>query len=363
MSMSKSSFFSEQKNLPQNKINWEDKLMSMESHCNWLMKDDIIKILDEKIVKNLENLYHNIEKYFHFFNIFEFSYVSNDYMKGLQDIEICLLSGELPAIKSLEGLKRVWCNSLIPGKNGWEFASSEGLSEQEYLISILSGSMEAMRYLYEELKLSRKTKDFSERTALHYAAASGSLEQMRYACETLKIKPTLSSWGLNVLHYAAASGSSANMEYAVKNCGISPDSMGWRNQTALHFAAWRGSVEAIRYAYETLKIPLTLTEQGVSILHYVAWSGSVEALNYVIQLYKALNLAIDPTVKDKYGCDVFDYAKKSNKSNDIREILDQYSPMKVADDAPIHKSIKGDEYKSFEEDQRVEPIVAYKMGK
>ena len=70
-----------------------------------------------------------------------------------------------------------------------------------------------------------------------------------------KFRKRLTSWEIFCL-----SGEPKAIDYAIQNKNLTRETKGLFGRNALHYAALSGSVEAMKYALETLKIPATSTE-------------------------------------------------------------------------------------------------------
>ena len=118
------------------------------------------------------------------------------------------------------------------------------------------------------------------------------------------------------------SGEPLSIKWAEQHEALNSNTRGYNSANALHNAAWSGSVEAIRYCIETLRIPVASTENnGANALHNAALSGSVEAVYFVRRLAHTLNLPLHAIVQDQNGHDAFWYADKSKNSDAIKTAL------------------------------------------
>ena len=132
-----------------------------------------------------------------------------------------------------------------------------------------------------------------------------------------KFRKRLSAWELCCL-----SGEPKAIFHAIQNEGLTRETKGLFGRNALHNAALSGSVEAMKYAIDVLKIPATSVQNnGANALHNAAWSGSVEAVRFVRRLSYEFDLKLEPTVRDVNGHDAFWYADKTARAAAVKEVL------------------------------------------
>ena len=184
--------------------------------------------------------------------------------------------------KAVENYKRLYGVML-------KISYNRRINSTAWELCCLSGEPLSIKWAEQHEALNSNTRGYTGANALHNAAWSGSVEAIRYCIETLRI-PAAST----------------------QNNGVN----------ALHYAALSGSVEAIRYCIETLRIPAASTKNnGANALHYAALSASVEAVYFVRRLAHTLNLPLHAIVQDQNGHDGFWYADKSKNSDAIKTAL------------------------------------------
>lgn len=291
---------------------WKDKLIA--AGCN---DKTVVEVLDTNIIENYQKLYRTLLK------------LPRCFRGVLSRFEFYCLSGEFVAI-----------SKYIIQCGGYTQRSSSDYCPVHYVA--MSGSVVAMKYIIEVLKLDPTSFDPNGRNVLHYAALSGSVDAMKYAVDVLHIHPDSANKLIaNTLLFAAQSGSVAAMEYVINVLKHDPKSVNQSGSNALHFAAQSGSIEAMKYAIDVLKIdPKSVNKTGGNILHYAA-QGSVKGVRYVRLLSYKLNLKLDPTVCDWSGHDAFYHADLAGKGL-IREILT----------LPIEKIISQSDNLTDDEDDR-----------
>jgi len=269
---------------------WKDKLLAVD--CN---PDQLSKVIRAKVIENYKKLYRTLL-------CFEYKFRNR-----LEAWELYCLSGEPKAI-----LHAIQHEALI--------RETIGLSGRNALhYAAWSGSVEAMKYAIDTLKIAPLSTENDDRNALHYAAWGGSVEAMKYAIDTLKIAPqSTENDGANALHHAAWSGSVEAMKYAIDTLKIESQSTENNDRNALHYAAWSGSVEAMKYAIDTLKIaPQSTENDGANALHHAAWSGSVEAMKYAIDTLK-----IEPQSTENDGANALHNAAWSGSVEAMKYAID-----------------------------------------
>ena len=227
--------------------------------------------------------------------------------KGANPLHMAALSGSITAVRCVEkefGIPITSCDSL--GRNLMHYAAWSGSRELMMYVNQRSGmnlfNLWTIANGTGSWRISTTAADIDGHTPSHYAALSGSVEAMKYAIEILKIpKDTVGAGGANIFLLAALSGSVKGMVYAIE-LGIPFDSVDNAGATAFHYAARSGSVEAMD---EGIKLGIaadSLDNNNANALHYASEGGSPVAMDH------AVKLGILADSKDVNGANAFLHA-------------------------------------------------------
>lgn len=113
-----------------------------------------------------------------------------------------------------------------------------------------------------------------------------------------------SNWSIGTL--VAFVGSKAIIKSAIQQNLLNPNKKHNKDRTALHFAAWGGSVEAVQYFIDEVKLDSKQVTNGTTLLHYAGLSCDLGLIKYLIVTKK-----FDPKQKNNFGLTTLHYVTGS----------------------------------------------------